>query len=130
LVYLGTQCLGNRLQVIATIAVGCCSKARDCSSFAVALKAGRGKNYARVQPRRGLDDYEAGARQLHRGRERRDLLAYAFDPGVAPAQEKRHVRAQRQPNALERARGRRKSHSRLSASSVVAASEEPPPMPA
>ena len=71
------------------------------------------------------------AKPLRRQRQRRQPLADAFDEGVAPAEEERHVGAQRRsPSASRRARGQCRPHRRFSASSVVAASELPPPRPA
>ena len=85
---------GERLQVVATdSASGVCKKARKYSSGACRGRAsGWPKTAVRGQRRGGLDHREP----LRRHVDRRQPLADALDEGVAPADEERHVGAQRQ----------------------------------
>ena len=115
----------DRLQVIAPITLGkdIHFRRRRCLvSIQVPRKS------------RAVDDGDAAARsratQKRRQRNRRQALADAARERRLAAEKERNVGAQRDADPHQTpARGIRGSHSRLSASSTVAASELPPPMP-
>ena len=101
LIHLRTKPLGNRLQVVVSesedsFAVPS-SEDRNYSRFCGPVKIIRRKNKACVQACFWFEHSEAGLGQCQRC----DVLADAFDPGIAPTQKEGHVGAQRQPDAFE-----------------------------
>ena len=103
--------LRRRLQVVAAEAVRCrsrsargcvCKKAREYNSFGLADQQPGWRRSPRVATARGGLDHGQPLRAA--ACERRQPLADAFDEGVVPADEERHVGAQRQRPAPAAAR--------------------------
>src|SRR5574337_2234720 len=93
---LRTEAFGHRLQVVAAEAERVCCKARNYSSGRGAFEPGGSEHARGIEPGAWLGDDEAGRRQRLRTVQWRDALADALDPGIASAQEERHVGAEPQ----------------------------------
>ena len=111
--HIGTQRLRHRLKIVVSefqdfleidhpncldiFSRVVCSKALDYSSFCVPFEIWRAKDALRGRAARWFDHHKTRSGQAHGC----ELLAHAFDPGVAPADEERHVGAQGEPDRRE-----------------------------